>query len=101
METIIFLHCKNQGGDGTELYQVKACIAMLDKNYILAELNYMEQGHPELDNLCHSYYQWLMETNQHEKAGEVTEGEEDFMGAVNLYLKAGLPAKAARFGYEP
>lgn len=54
------------------------------------------QGHPELDNLRHSYYQWLMETNQDEKAGEVKEGEEDFTGAVNLYLKAGLPAKAAR-----
>lgn len=57
------------------------------------------QGHPELNNLRHSYYQWLMETNQHEKAGEVKEGEEDFMGVV--YLKVGLPAKAARFGYEP
>ena len=54
------------------------------------------QGHPELDNLRHSYYQWLMETNQDEKAGEVKEGEEDFTGAINLYLKAGLPAKAAR-----
>uniref|UniRef100_A0A4W5KBN0 Intraflagellar transport protein 172 homolog n=1 Tax=Hucho hucho TaxID=62062 RepID=A0A4W5KBN0_9TELE len=113
---------KEYGGDGTEFYQVKARLAMLDKNYKLAEMYYMEQnaidevmemyqelhmwddciavaeskGHPELDNLRRSYYQWLMETNQDEKAGEVKEGEEDFTGAVNLYLKAGLPAKAAR-----
>lgn len=37
-----------------------------------------------------------METNQNERAGEVKEGECDYMGATNLYLKAGLPAKAAR-----
>uniref|UniRef100_A0A8C8H5U9 Uncharacterized protein n=1 Tax=Oncorhynchus tshawytscha TaxID=74940 RepID=A0A8C8H5U9_ONCTS len=103
------------GGDGTEFYQVKARLAMLDKNYKLAELYYMEQvlemyqelhmwddciAEAKLNNLRHSYYQWLMETNQHEKVGEVKEGEEDFMGVVNLYLKVGLPVKAARFGHE-
>ncbi|KAL7872215.1 hypothetical protein SRHO_G00071980 [Serrasalmus rhombeus] len=112
---------KECGGDGTEHYQVKARLAMLDKNYKLAEMYYLEQnaidevmemyqelhmwddciavaeakGHPELDNLRRSYYSWLMETNQNEKAGEVKESEGDYMGAVNLYLKAGLPAKAA------
>jgi len=37
-----------------------------------------------------------MDTGQDEKAGEVKESEGDFQGAINLYLKAGLPAKAAR-----
>ncbi|XP_031437803.1 intraflagellar transport protein 172 homolog isoform X2 [Clupea harengus] len=113
---------KEFGGDGTEHYQVKARLAMLEKNYKLAEMYFMEQnaiddvmemyqelhmwddciavaeakGHPELDNLRRSYYAWLMETNQNERAGEVKEGECDYMGATNLYLKAGLPAKAAR-----
>lgn len=54
------------------------------------------QGHPELDSLRGNYYQWLTETGQEEKAGEVKESEGDFQGAINLYLKAGLPAKAAR-----
>lgn len=36
-----------------------------------------------------------METRQYEKAGEMKESEGDYSGAVNLYLKAGLPAKAA------
>lgn len=49
-----------------------------------------------MDSLRRNYYQWLMETNQDEKAGEVKENEGDYTGAVNLYLKAGLPAKAAR-----
>lgn len=112
---------KDYGDDGTEHYQVKARLAMLDKNYKLAEMYYMEQnaidevmemyqdlhmwddciavaeakGHPELDNLRGSYYAWLMETNQNEKAGEVKEKEGDYKGAINLYLKAGLPTKAA------
>lgn len=53
------------------------------------------KGHPELDNLRRSYYSYLMDTNQNEKAAEVKESEGDITGAVNLYLKAGLPAKAA------
>lgn len=27
--------------------------------------------HPELENLQRNYYQWLMDTGQEEKAGEV------------------------------
>ncbi|XP_023687337.1 intraflagellar transport protein 172 homolog [Paramormyrops kingsleyae] len=113
---------KEYGGDGTEYYQVKARLAMLEKNYKLAEMCYLEQnavneamemyqelymwdecialaesrGHPELDSLRRSYHQWLMDTKQDEKAGEVKEAEGDLLGAINLYLRAGLPAKAAR-----
>ncbi|XP_064411524.1 intraflagellar transport protein 172 homolog [Latimeria chalumnae] len=113
---------KEHGGDGTDSYQVRARLAMLEKNYKLAEMYYLEhnavdeamemyqelhmwdnciavaevKNHPELENLKKSYYHWLMETNQEEKAGEVKESEGDYIGAINLYLKAGLPAKAAR-----
>ncbi|XP_069742704.1 intraflagellar transport protein 172 homolog isoform X3 [Narcine bancroftii] len=113
---------KESGGDGTDNYLVHARLAMLEKNYKLAENYYLEQNavdkamdmyqelymwdeciniaeaksHPELDNLRRNYYQWLMETNQDEKAGEMKENEGDYTGAVDLYLKAGLPAKAAR-----
>uniref|UniRef100_A0A3P9PZB4 Intraflagellar transport 172 n=1 Tax=Poecilia reticulata TaxID=8081 RepID=A0A3P9PZB4_POERE len=97
-------------------------MAMLDKNFKLAEMHYMEQNaideaiemyqelhrwddciavaeaksHPELNSLRENYYQWLTETGQDERAGEVKESQGDFQGAVNLYLRAGLPAKAAR-----
>ncbi|KAM9496806.1 intraflagellar transport protein 172 homolog [Clarias gariepinus] len=112
---------KEPGGDGKEHYQVKARLAMLDKNYKLSEMYYLEQnavsevmemyqelqmwdnyiaiaeakGHPDLDNLRRSYSAWLIETKQNEKAGEMKESEGDYVGAVNFYLKAGLPAKAA------
>ncbi|KAM6965091.1 intraflagellar transport protein 172 homolog [Aplochiton taeniatus] len=113
---------KEHGGDGTDFYQVKARLALLDKNYKLAEMYYLEQnaidevmemyqelhmwddciavaeakGHTELDSLRRSYYRWLTDTGQDEKAGEVKEAEGDYQGALNLYLNAGLPAKAAR-----
>ncbi|XP_077366599.1 intraflagellar transport protein 172 homolog [Festucalex cinctus] len=113
---------KEMGGDGMLFYQVQVRMAVLDKNMELAEMHYMEQnavdeaiemyqelhmwdkciavaeakGHPELDALRGNYYQWLSDTLQHEKAGEVKEGEGDYQAAINLYLKAGLPAKAAR-----
>ncbi|XP_031717380.1 intraflagellar transport protein 172 homolog isoform X2 [Anarrhichthys ocellatus] len=131
VSTLRFLNQTNQiadkvsqemGGDGTAFFQVQAHVAMLDKNFKLAEMHYMEQnsideaigmyqelhmwddciavaeakGHPELDSLRGKHYQWLTETGQDEKAGEVKESEGDFQGAINLYLKAGLPAKAAR-----
>ncbi|KAM9354646.1 intraflagellar transport protein 172 homolog isoform 1-T1 [Pholidichthys leucotaenia] len=131
VSNVRFLHQTNQiadrvsqemGDDGTSFYQVQARVAMLDKNFKLAEMHYMEQnavdeaiemyqelhmwddciavaeakGHEELDSLRGNYYRWLTETGQDEKAGEVKEREGDFQGAINLYLKAGLPAKAAR-----
>uniref|UniRef100_A0A3Q1C4I4 Uncharacterized protein n=1 Tax=Amphiprion ocellaris TaxID=80972 RepID=A0A3Q1C4I4_AMPOC len=131
VSTVRFLHQTNQiadkvsqdmGEDGTSFYQVQAHVAMLDKNFKLAEMHYTEQnaideaiemyqelhmwddciavaeakGHTELNSLRGNYYQWLTETGQDEKAGEVKESEGDFQGAINLYLKAGLPAKAAR-----
>uniref|UniRef100_A0A3Q0QW63 Intraflagellar transport 172 n=1 Tax=Amphilophus citrinellus TaxID=61819 RepID=A0A3Q0QW63_AMPCI len=131
VSTVRFLHQTNQiadrvsqemGEDGASFYQVQARVAMLDKNFKLAEMHYMEQnaideaiemyqelhmwddciavaeakGYPELDTLRGNYYRWLTETGQDEKAGEVKESEGDLQGAINLYLKAGLPAKAAR-----
>lgn len=49
-----------------------------------------------LDKLRRGYYEWLLDTQQEEKAGEVQEGQGDYLAAINLYLRAGLPAKAAR-----
>ncbi|KAJ3607079.1 hypothetical protein NHX12_026594 [Muraenolepis orangiensis] len=131
VSTVRFLHLTNDladqvsqdtGGDGSGCYQVQARLAVLGKNFKLAEMYYMEQNatnevlemyqelhmweeciavaeakaHPELDSLRRKYYQWLTETAQDEKAGEMKEREGDHQGAINLYLKAGLPAKAAR-----
>ena len=37
-----------------------------------------------------------MKTNQEGKAGELKEREGDDMAAITLYMKAGMPARAAR-----
>ncbi|XP_036261104.1 intraflagellar transport protein 172 homolog isoform X2 [Molothrus ater] len=113
---------QEHGGDGTDHYLVRARLAMLDKNYKLAEMIFLEQntpeeamdmyqelhmwdecivvakakGHPMLEKLRRGYYQWLLDTQQEEKAGEVQEGQGDYLAAISLYLRAGLPAKAAR-----
>ncbi|XP_062065144.1 intraflagellar transport protein 172 homolog [Lepus europaeus] len=126
-----FLHETNEiadqvsreyGGEGTDFYQVRARLAMLEKNYKLAEMIFLEQnaieeamamyqelhrwdeciavaeakGHPALEKLRRGYYQWLMDTKQEERAGELQESQGDGLAAISLYLKAGLPAKAAR-----
>ncbi|XP_032706812.1 intraflagellar transport protein 172 homolog [Lontra canadensis] len=54
------------------------------------------KGHPALEKLRRSYHQWLMDTRQEERAGELQESQGDGLAAIGLYLKAGLPAKAAR-----
>ncbi|XP_025050082.1 intraflagellar transport protein 172 homolog [Alligator sinensis] len=113
---------KEHGGDGTDYYEVRARLAMLEKNYKLAEMIFLEQnaveeamdmyqelhmwdecimvaeakGHPMLDKLRQAYYQWLLETQQEERAGEVQQHQGDHMAAIGLYLRAGLPAKAAQ-----
>ncbi|TFJ98085.1 POU domain, class 5, transcription factor 1 [Platysternon megacephalum] len=113
---------KEYGGDGTDYYQVRARLAMLEKNYKLAEMIFLEQnaveeamemyqelhmwdecivvaeakGHPALEKLRRGYYQWLLDTQQEETAGEVQESQGEHLAAVGLYLRAGLPARAAR-----
>ncbi|XP_063277854.1 intraflagellar transport protein 172 homolog isoform X3 [Prinia subflava] len=113
---------EHQGGDGSDHYLVRARLAMLDKNYKLAEMIFLEQnateeamemyqelhmwdecivvakakGHPMLEKLRRGYYQWLLDTQQEEKAGEVQEEQGDYVAAISLYLRAGLPARAAR-----
>lgn len=59
--------------------------------------------HPELENLRHNYYQWLMDTGQEETAGEVTScsccvftyfftltGTQDYCGHIKMNSVGGL-----------
>ncbi|KAM3856962.1 intraflagellar transport protein 172 homolog [Vipera latastei] len=117
---------KEYGGDGTDYYQVRVRLAMLEKNYKLAEMIFLEQNaveeamemyqelhmwdecisvaeaknHPALEKLRQSYYEWLLQTQQEERAAEVQESQGDLQAAIGLYLKAGLPAKAAQLTME-
>ena len=53
------------------------------------------KNHPEVREFKENYFQWLLETSQEAKAAEVKEREGDYNTAISLYLKGGLPAKAA------
>jgi intraflagellar transport protein 172 len=54
-----------------------------------------QKNHPDIANLKQNYFQWLIDSGQEEKAGELKEEEGDFVSAINLYLKGGFPARAA------
>ena len=89
--------CIVQGVAGESFYQVRARLALLQGQFKQAEQVYLEENAvgemlevyralfkwdellqlaeakrlPELDTLKQEYYQWLMQTGQEEKAGEV------------------------------
>ena len=62
-----------------------------DESILLAE----RMNHPDAKEYLANYYGWLLSTNQEPKAAEIKEREGDYVTAINLYLKGGLPAKAA------
>ena len=114
-------HHEETGQAGIGYYIVQAKLAMLDKQYhraeaILLENNDLEEAmamyrelhrwdelisiaekrkHPKLNDYKSNYFQWLLSTDQEEKAAEVKERDGDYKEAINLYLKGKLPAKAA------
>lgn len=59
-----------------------------------------KKKHPDVAELKAKYFEWLLETNQEEKAAEVKEVEGDYNQAIDLYLKGGLPARAANVVYN-
>ncbi|KAJ3395502.1 hypothetical protein HDU92_005616 [Lobulomyces angularis] len=108
--------------DGIQHYAVKAKLAMLDKQFKIAENIYLEQGkvedamnmyqemhkwnlsikvaemknHPELETLKKNYYSWLIDSGQEDQAAETKEEEGDYTAAIHLYLKAGMPGRASQ-----
>ncbi|CAG0880914.1 unnamed protein product [Cyprideis torosa] len=110
------------GIPGFEHYEVRARLAVLERDFTLAANIYLEQDEvdtalqmfrnlhkfdeavalaearnlPQLESLKAEHGRWLLETGQEERAGEIMEEEGDVRTAVEMYLKAGLPAKAAR-----
>ncbi|KAI9178878.1 hypothetical protein H9P43_005540 [Blastocladiella emersonii ATCC 22665] len=107
--------------DPTSHFLVRAKLAVMEREFKTAERIYLEQGqvqaamemyqemhkwdasikvaelahHPDVDHLRQKYFEWLLESGQEEKAAEFREDEADWVGAVNLYLKARMPSRAA------
>jgi intraflagellar transport protein 172 len=108
--------------DGRHSYQVQARMSMLSKHFQQAEAILVDQGeldqalamyqmlhkyddsirlaerknHPQVAQLKAHYLNWLITTQQEEKAAEQYEREGQYEKAINLYLKGGMPAKAAQ-----
>lgn len=55
------------------------------------------KGYSGLEELRAKHLQWLIDTRQEEKAAEIKEKSKDYLAALALYLKAGLPSHAARY----
>lgn len=53
-------------------------------------------GYIKLPQLKEEYVNWLMKTDQLEKAGQIKQESGNYLEAVELYLKGGLSATAAR-----
>ncbi|CAI2386632.1 unnamed protein product [Moneuplotes crassus] len=85
-EAILLDH--NQLEEAMAMYQE---VHRWDESIKLAERMKHQDAQEYLDN----YYGWLLSTNQEPKAAEIKERAGDYITAINLYLKGGLPAKAA------
>lgn len=113
----------NQSGlRPTDHYLVRSRLALIDKDFESAEIELLNQGqvesciemyqkyfkhedairvaestkHPDLFRMRQAYFQYLVDTDQYEKAGSLKVKECDFVQAINLYLKGGMPGKAAQ-----
>jgi intraflagellar transport protein 172 len=80
---------QNKVDECIEMYQK---LLKFDQAIRVAEL----RRHPEAAEMRQAYYQYLLDNNQEEGAAALKEKEHDYITAINLYLKAGLPAKAAQ-----
>lgn len=54
------------------------------------------KGFVGLGELQARHLQWLLDTRQEEKAAELKEKAREYSVALSLYLKANMPARAAR-----
>ena len=54
----------------------------------------------DVENMKRTYYDWLLNTKQEEKAAQVKERAGDYNSAIRLYLQGGLPARAAQVAQQ-
>lgn len=108
--------------DMRDHYLFRAKMALLRKDLPAAEAEYLSNGHvneciamyeglmkfdsairvaeqtrhvSEID-MKRRYFDFLLETKQYDLAAQQKEKSGDYIGAIDLYLKANLPGKAAR-----
>jgi len=121
VNSLVDEHKAQNGGDGAQFFMAQAKMAILAKQFqraeaILLDNNELDEAlamyqelhkydesirlaerkkHPKVMHLKNFYLQWLLSTQQEEKAGELQEQEGDYVRAIELYLRGGMAAKAA------
>lgn len=114
------------GIHGSEHYLVRSKMALLHKDLKAAEAELLNQGkvdeciamyqrllkheeairvaeqakHPEVIEMRQAYFQFLLDSNQEEKAAALKVHEHDFVQAINLYMKGGMPGRAAQVIFD-
>lgn len=114
------------GIHGSDHYLVRSKMALLHKDLKAAEAELLNQGkvdeciqmyqklskheeairvaeqakHPEAIEMRQAFFQYLLDTNQEEKAAMLKVRECDFVQAVNLFLKGGMPGRAAQVIFD-
>ena len=85
-EDILLAH--NQTDEAINMYQT---VHQFDEAIAVAD----SRKHADAAQMREDYFALLKRTNQEEKAAKLKEDEGDYETAIKLYLKGGLPAKAA------
>lgn len=114
------LAAEKAGGNGMEHWMVRARLAQLHGDVAGAEGIFVQagrvdaaidmyqtlqrwedalaladsHGHPQASALRQQYIDHLLATGQEERAGAMKEGQGDKLGAIELYLQGGAPARA-------
>ncbi|KAI1724366.1 intraflagellar transport protein osm-1 [Ditylenchus destructor] len=117
---------QRHGGNGLDHYEIRARMAMSNKEYKLAERIYLENNalkeaiemhqklsnweaaidlaqamnYPDLESLKAKYHRNLRETGQEDKAAEIKAKEGDINSALEIYLNSNQPAMAAKILME-
>lgn len=110
------------GALGADDYMVSVKLDVLERQFKKAEYTLLNQGkvdeaiamyhklqkydeaiavaelknRPEVDELRRNFLQWLLDSGQSERAAVLKEREGDFAVAVELFLRGGMPARAAQ-----
>lgn len=54
------------------------------------------KNHPDLVQIKETYHAWLVSSGQEDVLGQIKEQEQDYVAAITIYLKGGIPGKAAQ-----
>jgi len=78
-------------GQTQEAINVYQLLHQFDEAIAVAET----RQHPDAARMREDYFQHLLDTRQEERAAALKEAEGDYERAISLYLKGGVPGKAA------